>query len=426
MESARTFRQRSDGSDATYAGDRETVRRLRPFQRRTEHCGRHSLCHSADVGVPWGPATCCRGLLRGRPWYRQGAIELSQPGCCGLRTSCPHAIRTSQVPGHEAVKEVNPMKFRWLIPLAILVPLRLSATDAPVGARVATITVNPKEITVLHLRPDFESTIRMPEEVTSVILGSPGEFKAEHNEGEPEYVYVKPITKQAAQSNLLIATKSGQHVTLELVSDSTGIPNQSQPVDFLIEYRSARSFLISAESGAPAMPAAAGMVPAHESSGRDTGPELSPLSNLDEEFRQQQKVNAPKWTKWEDKQIETSICDMRQWSNETVIAYSVLNTSDQPVEIVPPQIQITGRTASKKKKKEGKGIISDQLEIRDYRLSATRLEPGGRADGVVVFDRPNFKESTEKLFLQIAQADQVDRPILIRLPFTPPISGDSK
>ena len=33
---------------------------------------------------------------------------------------------------------------------------------------------------------------------------------------------------------------------------------------------------------------------------------------------------------------------------------------------------------------------------------------------MVVFDRPNFKESTEKLFLQIAQADQVDRPILIR------------
>src|SRR5271166_2040223 len=424
MESARTFRQRSDGSDATYAGDRETVRRLRPFQCRTEHRGRHSLCHSADVGVPWGSAPCCRGLLRGRPWYRQGAIELSQPECCGLRTSCPHAIRTSQVPGHEAVKEVNPMKFRWLIPLAILVPLRLSATDAPVGARVATITVNPKEITVLHLRPDFESTIRMPEEVTSVILGSPGEFKAEHNEGEPEYVYVKPITKQAAQSNLLIATRSGQHVTLELVSDGTGIPNQSQPVDFLIEYRSARSFLISSDSGTPTMPAAPGKIPAHEIINVDAGSKSKPLSSLDEEFRQEQKVNAPKWTKWEDKQIVTSIGDMRQWSNETVIAYSVLNNSGQPLEIVPPQIQITGRTAGKKKKKEGKGIISDQLEIRDFRLSATRLEPGERADGVVVFDRPNFKESTEKLFLQIAQADQADHPVLIRLPFTPPISGN--
>ena len=156
------------------------------------------------------------------------------------------------------------MKLRWFIPIALLIPLRLSATDATVGARVATVTINPREITVLHLRPEFESTIRMPEEVTSVILGSPGEFKAEHNEGEPEYVYVKPITKQAAQSNLLIATRSGQHVTLELVSDGAGIPNQSQPVDFLIEYRSARSFLISSDSGAPAMPAAAGKVPAHE------------------------------------------------------------------------------------------------------------------------------------------------------------------
>jgi hypothetical protein len=115
---------------------------------------------------------------------------------------------------------------------------------------------------------------------------------------------------------------------------------------------------------------------------------------------------------------------MGQWSNQTVISYSIYNSSDQPVEVVPPQIQITGRKVEKKKKKEGKGIISDQLEIRDYKLSTTRLEPGGRADGVVVFDRPNFKQSTEKLFLQLAQADQVDQPILIRLPFTPPIAAD--
>ena len=135
-------------------------------------------------------------------------------------------------------------------------------------------------------------------------------------------------------------------------------------------------------------------------------------------------MNSPKWNNWEDKQIETSIGEMRQWGNETAISYSILNSSNQPIEIVPPQIQITGRKATKKKKKEGRGIISDQLEIRDYRLSTTRLEPGQRADGVVVFDRPNFKESTEKLFLQIAQADQVDRPILIQVPFTPPISGD--
>jgi hypothetical protein len=266
------------------------------------------------------------------------------------------------------------MKLRWLIPVAVLIPLRLGAADTPVGARVATITINPRDVTVLHLRPEFESTIRMPEEITSVILGSPGEFKAEHNEGEPEYVYVKPIVKEAAQSNLLIATKSGQHVTVELVSDGAALSNQSQPVDFLIEYRAARSFLISADSESLPMRSAPDKEPGQGVSSGTACLRSAPLSSLDEAFKQQKSVNAPKWAKWEDKQIETSIGDMRQLSNQTMISYSILNNSNEPIEIVPPQIQITGRKATKKKKKEGKGIISDQLEIRDYRLSTSRLE----------------------------------------------------
>ena len=136
----------------------------------------------------------------------------------------------------------------------------------------------------------------------------------------------------------------------------------------------------------------------------------------------QKRLNAPSWTKWDDKQIQTSIGDIREWSNETIIAYSIFNSSDEPVEIVPPQIQVTGLKPAKKDKKKAKGIIADQLEIRDFKLSTTRLEPGARADGVVEFDRPNFKQSTEKLYLQLAQADEVDRPILIRLPFTPPLT----
>jgi hypothetical protein len=300
----------------------------------------------------------------------------------------------------------------------------LFAADNAVMPRVATITINPSEVTTLHLRPEFESTIHMPEEITSVILGSPGSFKAEHNEGEPEYVYVKPITKEAAESNLLIATKSGLHVTLELISDGVGTNGSALPVDFLIEYRTSRSFLIAGSAGAEhvrvkptgiALPSTQSRIPAA----------AKPLSAIDEEYELQMRVNAPGWTKWEGKQIETSLGDIRQWSNQTVISFSILNASDQPVEVVPPQIQISGR-AVKKKKKEGKSLTADQLLIREYRLSATRIEAGARADGVVVFDRPNFKQSTEKLFLQIAQADQVDRPILIRLPFTPPIAGGTR
>jgi hypothetical protein len=319
------------------------------------------------------------------------------------------------------------MKHRWFIPVAVLLPLSMHALDNAVKARVETITIRADEVTPLHLRPEFESVIHLPEAVTSVVLGSPGLFKAEHNEGEPDYVYVKPITKDPVQSNLLIATKSGAHVTLELISDGSADAGSAQPIDFLIEYHASRGFLVSSDTGAFSI-AKGPYGEGNSTPGLTKHSPSAPMSAvpvstaLDAEYDQQVKINAPDWTKWEGKQIETSIGDIRQWNNQTVISYSIFNSSNQPVEIVPPQIQITGRQL-KKKKKKGKGIISDQLEIRDYRLSATRLEPGGRADGVVVFDRPNFKQSTEKLFLQIAQANQVDRPILIRLPFTPPIAG---
>lgn len=315
------------------------------------------------------------------------------------------------------------MKLRRLIPFVAFLPLHLNASETQVAARVTTIVINPAQVTPLHLRPEFESAIRMPEEVSSVILGSPGTFKAEHNEGEPNYVYVKPITKEPAESNLLIATKSGLHVTLELISDgATGVIDK-QPLDFLIEYRVTRSFLVVSAPASPSSPEA------NQQRRPETAvsPQLAhstPTSALAIEYEQQTRINAPVLTKWQGKQIETSLGDTRQWDNEVAISYSILNNSGSPVEIVPPQIQIAGRKL--KKKKEGKGIISDQLEIREYRLSATRLEPGERADGVVIYDRPNFKQSKEKMFLQIAQADQIDQPVLIRLSFTPAINADSQ
>ena len=263
------------------------------------------------------------------------------------------------------------MKLRWLIPVAVLFLIQLHVSGQTTSARIATLTINPAEVTPLHLRPEFESTIRMPEDVTSVILSNPGEFKAEHNEGEPEYVYVKPIIKGPVQSNLLIATKSGLHVTLELISDGAahGI---AMPIDFLIEYRVSKSFLTTSDAPSPVTLAGAGVEHRPFEASKQTRSESVTSSALEVEFAQQQRVNAPSWTKWDRKEIETSIGDVRQWSNRTVISYFVLNRSDHSVEIVPPQIQIAGRKARKKKKKEGKGIISDQLEIRSFRLSRPR------------------------------------------------------
>ena len=308
-----------------------------------------------------------------------------------------------------------------LFPLGMLaLPMHAAAPATP--ARVATMTIRPGEVTVLHLRPEFESTIHLPEEVTSVVLGSPGTFKAEHNEGEPNYVYVKPTRMEASQSNLLISTKTGQHVSLELINDG---PGGSIPVDFLLEYKPQQGFLISdAAAAVTAEPATTEGKPSvlrteiHPSTARPSALEL--------EYEQQQRINTPAWTRWENKQIETSLGDVRQWENQVAVSFSVLNATGNAVEIVPPQIQLAGSTKQKKKKKKGLSVIADQLEVRDFRLSATRLEPGARADGVVLFDRPNYKRSTEKLYLQLAQADKIEQPILIRLPFTPPVAGNGR
>ncbi len=313
------------------------------------------------------------------------------------------------------------MRFRWIIPLAFVIPLRLSAMDTPVKARIETVLIDPSAITPLHLRPGFISTIRMPEEINSVALGSRGEFSADHSEGEPQYVYVKPITKEPAQSNLIIATKSGLHVTLELISDGDKESSPDLAVDFLLEYRLPHSFLIVGALNSNSADAHASEARTRVTDVTDQRANL-PKSELDEEYAMQARINAPTWTKWDGEKIETFVGDIRQWGNRTAVSFSILNRSDRPVEIVPPQLQIAGR--KQKKRKQGTAVISDQLELRDYRLSATRLGAGERADGTVVFDRPNFKQSTEKLFLQIAQADQVDRPVLIRLPFTPPLSGN--
>ncbi|HZD45930.1 MAG TPA: hypothetical protein VE109_07595 [Acidobacteriaceae bacterium] len=308
-----------------------------------------------------------------------------------------------------------------LFPLGMLA-LPLHATDPATPARVATMTIRPGEVTVLHLRPEFESTIHLPEEVTSVVLGSPGTFKAEHSEGEPNYVYVKPTRMEASQSNLLISTKTGQHVSLELINDG---PGGSIPVDFLLEYKPQRSFLVSdaapTVTAEPATTAARPNVPQLE-----IRPSTATPSALELEYEQQQRINTPAWTSWENKQIETSLGDVRQWENQVAVSFSVLNATGNAVEIVPPQIQLAGSTKQKKKKKKGVSVIADQLGVRDFRLSATRLEPGARADGVVLFDRPNYKQSTEKLYLQLAQADKIEQPILIRLPFTPPVAGNGR
>jgi hypothetical protein len=50
-------------------------------------------------------------------------------------------------------------------------------------------------------------------------------------------------------------------------------------------------------------------------------------------------------------------------------------------------------------------------------LNPRRLGPGERADGVLVFTRPGFKQSNESVFLQVAESGAIDKPALAPIGF---------
>ena len=85
--------------------------------------------------------------------------------------------------------------------------------------------------------------------------------------------------------------------------------------------------------------------------------------------------------------------------------FSVVNQGRQAIELLPPQVQLAGTRG------KGRGSV-EQIPVREYRLTSRRLRPNERADGVVTFERPAFKQSHESYFLQIAESAAVDRPSL--------------
>ena len=104
------------------------------------------------------------------------------------------------------------------------------------------------------------------------------------------------------------------------------------------------------------------------------------------------------------------------------LPFAVLNSSTQTIEVLPPQIQL----ASTSKNKHRKAIKAEPVAIKDYWITMRRLAPGARADGVVVFERPSFKESSERLLLAVAQAEEVDHPVLAPIAFVAPVAGGAK
>jgi hypothetical protein len=251
------------------------------------------------------------------------------------------------------------------------------------------------------------------EEVSSVVLGDPGSFKAEHSDAEPQLVFFKTTSPKPAETNALITTKGGHEISLSLVSQ--GKADRSEPVDYVLYCERPRSFLIA--STHPIFVVGETKNAATESQPTSTPQEKTGSQKQD--LLRAERIENPHW---EGKQLQVAVGQAIEKEQQMAVPFAVLNSSARTIEVLPPQIQLAGTS----KGKHRKAIKAEPVAIKDYWITSRRLAPGARADGIVVFDRPTFKESSERLLLALAQAEEVDRPVLAPIAFVAPVSGGAK
>ncbi len=329
----------------------------------------------------------------------------------------------------------------------------------PPGAFAQVVQVEPQIVTetnlkgkvaVVEVAPRFVTTVRLPEAVNSVVVGDPSRFQVEHSDRESKLVFVKATSTKAAETNLLISMTNGQQVSLLLMSRGENPSGESDHVDFLLRYEPAGGFFV-APSGFPselvgetvplsdAQPVSgvaegsprpgtdgkvASLIAANQATQSDPAQKDIPNDSLDRLLEQQESAPLP--TLYGEHITEESVSGDRvragvsrviDGGQQVIVLFSVLNPMKHAILLMPPQVQLGGTTTSGKLFRHKKWSTSEQLPVIDFRLSKRRIGPGERADGVVLFERPPYKQSNETLLLQVAESGAVDRPALAPIGF---------
>lgn len=295
-------------------------------------------------------------------------------------------------------------------------------------------------MTRVEVEAHFVTAIRMPEVVNSVAVGDPELFHVEHSPNEPHLVFVKPLTCKPAETNLLISTGNGHETSLLVFSKGS----TAKSVDFVVNYERSGSFLIEPDYPSPFVGETLPVAPAVPGSdGAAVGPEANDATLLSTHFagavESSQNPNRPDsleklLARQEQAPLPTlfgehpgiepeggdyvkaGVSEVIDGGDQVIVLFSAVNPTKHAILLMPPQVQLGGRT--KGGLLHGAHLITaEQLRIEDFRLSARRLAPGARADGVVEFERPPYKQSNETLFLQVADAGAVDHPALIPIGF---------
>lgn len=294
-------------------------------------------------------------------------------------------------------------------------------------------------MTVVEVQAHFVTAIRMPEPVNSVAVGDPALFQVEHSEREPHLVFVKALNSQPAETNLLISTGNGHEISLLLVSPGAS----GKRVDFLVSYKRSGSFLIEpdypsplvgetvaasslAGPSTPARTDPAVMKPISLTTVSQSGPNTTAVATrrrgLDELLARQEKAPLPTLfgehpgvESASGDHVRAGVSEVIDGGQQVVVLFSIVNPTKHAILLTPPQVQLGGSVSTRFH--GARWTTAEQLPIEDFRLSTRRLAPGERADGVVLFERPPYKQSSESLFLQVAEAGAVDRPALAPIGF---------
>ena len=294
-----------------------------------------------------------------------------------------------------------------------LVPLHMASAQSELPqARIVNLSIDPEQVVVLHVRAGYVSSVRVLEDVSSVVLGDPGAFRAEHSEAEPQLVFFKATSAKPAQTNALITTKGGHEISLSLVSQ--GKSDHGEVVDYVLNCERPHSLLIASAHPSFVVGETKNVAPDDPTS---AVPQGNPSSQ--QQLPRAERLENPHWA---GKLLRVAVGQTTEKEQQMAVPFAVLNASARTIEVLPPQIQLAGTSRDKHRK----AIKAEPVAIKDYWMTTRRLAPGARADGVVVFERPSFKESSERLLLAVAQAEEVDRPVLAPIAFVAPVTGGAK
>lgn len=304
-------------------------------------------------------------------------------------------------------------------------------------------------VTKIEVAAHFVTAIRMPEPVNSAVVGDPELFQVEHSDKEPRLVFIKAVTTKPAETNLLISTTQGHEASLLVISRGESQPQPS--VDFIVRYKTSGGFLVepsaypsvlvgqtvavvpprpeqladsSAPSPAPGV-SMASLSPANAlKATADPSGNAAQRGSLDDLLTRQEHAPLPELygehisvENPSGDHVRAGVSEVIDGGQEVILLFSAVNATNHNILLMPPQVQLGGKTKSGRIIKRSRWSTAEQLPVADYRLSKRRLAPGERSDGVIVFERPPYKQSNETLLLQMAEAGAVDKPALAPIGF---------